>query len=72
MEVDERIINSVRVLYVSIQNKVKPTLKWSQEFSDRSLEDVKGLIQVSGCLKLDNLKQSINHINRELFISTFK
>jgi hypothetical protein len=70
MEVDERIIN-IRVLYVSRQNKVKPTLKWSQWFIDRSLEDAKDLIQVSGCLKLDNLKESINHTNRELFISTF-
>ena len=70
MEVDERNIN-IRVLYVSRQNKVKPTLKWSQWFIDRSLEDAKDLIQVSGCLKLDNLKESINHTNRELFISTF-
>ena len=68
---DERIIN-IRVLYVSIQNKVKSTLKGSQEFIDRSLEDVKGLIQVSGCLKLDNHQRSFKHINRELFISTFK
>ena len=57
---------------MSIHNKVKSTLKGSQEFIDRSLEDVKGLIQVSGHIKLDNLKQSINQINRELFISTFK
>ena len=57
---------------MSIHNKVKSTLKGSQEFIDRWLEGVKGLIQVSGHIKLDNLKQSINHINRELFISTFK
>ena len=57
---------------MSIHNKVKSTLKGSQEFIDRWLEGVKGLIQVSGHIKLDNLKQSINQINRELFISTFK
>ena len=56
---------------MSIHNKVKSTLKGSQEFIDRSLEDVKGLIQVSGHIKLDNSQESYNHINRELFISTF-
>jgi hypothetical protein len=36
-----------------------------------TLEDIKGLIQFSGHIKLDNSQRRINNINRELFISTF-